>query len=174
MIVGANGEEIGDLVDNPETEEVVVPPADEAGAEGPDIVGMLMREQQASLSKASKVFSKRQLSRGDLAQIQACLLRSASAQYRLFAMLAHDMASITDSTQQAAYNNFMVGNNMASLMSLLLDKGVFTREELDIRWKETMEKAKAGIAAQQAAATETDDPQISETPTDGSPIIKIR
>jgi hypothetical protein len=84
------------------------------------------------------------------------------------------MASITDSTQQAAYNNFMVGNNMASLMSLLLDKGVFTREELDIRWKETMEKAKAGIAAQQAAATETDDPQISETPTDGSPIIKIR
>jgi hypothetical protein len=127
-------------------------------------VQALMFEEQKIHAKLAKIVNEPQLSRGDLAYGVKLLFRAHMLSRTFVGLLLQDMQGLVEQTEGAQFNNFMLGNQVAMILGLMLDKGLVKKEDMDAKWKEVMDKAKADMQASQAGPpAETCNPDTCTT-----------
>jgi hypothetical protein len=121
----------------------------------PDIspVQALLKEETELQGKLIKLITQDNLDRGDMAHAIKLQSKLYFIQRTLFNVILGDMQSIIGETDHTRHDIFMLGNQIAMVLELMKDDGV-TIDQINAKWVEVMEMAKAAMAASQESSEE--------------------
>lgn len=182
MIVGLDGRSLDEekhIVD-PMGREVCttasneVPPPDpnQASPTSPpiDAVTQARMQFQNVMGALMHKCGSKTMSRGDLAETSRLLAQANHLNFQILSMAMSDVVSLIHQFEEQKFTAFMLGNQIATTLELLLEKGMFTKEELDAKWKQVAERAKAQInQMQQQQQEEQNDTPNCEQPNQPAP-----
>ena len=147
-IVGLNGRPIdeekvlvdalGNTVSSEETNSLPMPETD-------PITEARMQFQTVMTRLVGKFSDKKAMSRGDLAEATKLLTQANHLNFIILSMAMQDVIALIGQLEEQKMTSYVIGNQIAALLQLLMEKEVFTKEEMNVKWKEVAEKAKEDI-----------------------------
>lgn len=161
-IVDPLGREVSttaDLTPDPEAPAPITPTAPV------DAITQARIQFKNVMSSLVQKCGKKNMDRGDLASASRLLAQANHLNFEMLSMAMSDVVALIQQFEEQKFTTFMMGNQIATTLELLIDKGVFSKEELDAKWKEVAQKAQEQIRQMQMNehSSANSDQQAGET-----------
>jgi len=131
-IVGPDGERLSSTEDSRKAEQ----------EKQVEIFTKMKEEKNAAINTLARKLAKNPLSKGDVKKCIGALFSVLKAHETVINMLLNDVANLIQGLEEEKANNFFMRQQTATLFTVLLDKKVINREEMDKAWNEKMRHLK--------------------------------